>query len=201
LAQGVTKTEVTKELCERWDVKVRLLPVTDDPLATVFDTEHGVLSFQEYFVRRHHDVTVHAISVEGASEARATPEVLNALRTSSRIVIAPSNPLISIDPILQVPEIRDLVRERRADVVAVSPIINGAALKGPADRLLRELGHAVTCEGVARFYRDLADTFIIDQADRPLSTSIQSLGMRVHVTTTIMSNPEHAAALAKKVLE
>lgn len=200
LSEGATKTDVTRELCEHWGVQVTLLPASNDPLATVFDTVDGTLSFQEYFVQHHHDLDVRAITITGAEDAKATPEVLAALRNADRLVIAPSNPLISIDPILQIPEIRDVVRERRGDVVAISPIVNGAALKGPADRLLRNLGYDATCEGVANFYQGLVGTMVIDEIDREYAASIEGLGVEVKVTTTIMSDPANAARLAQAVL-
>jgi len=200
LSEGATKTVVTRELSKHFGLQVRLLPVTDDEVATEFDTEVGRLSFQEYFVLHHHDVKVNAIKVAGASEARATPEVLDALEQCSRIVIAPSNPLISIDPILQVPGVREILERRRGDVVAVSPIINGAALKGPADRLLAELGYDVSCLGVADFYKGLVGTLIIDESDRALSRAIVERGMDAIVTTTIMADPDDARRLAEAVL-
>jgi LPPG:FO 2-phospho-L-lactate transferase len=200
LSEGATKTDVTRELCEHFGVKVRLLPVSDDTIATEFDTDVGRLSFQQYFVQHHHDVTVNAIQVAGAHDARATTEVLRALEECSRIVIAPSNPLISIDPILQVPGVRELLEARRGDVVAVSPIINGAALKGPADRLLAEFGYEVSCLGVADFYKGLIGTMIIDEADRDLSEDIGARGIDVRVTTTIMADPRDASRLAAMVL-
>lgn len=200
LAEGATKSDVTRELCRHWGVKVRLLPVSNDPVATVFVTEIGTLSFQEYFVRHRHSVSVQAIRVEGAAEARPTPEVLRALRDGSRIVIAPSNPLISIDPILQVPGVRALLAQRREDVVAVSPIINGAALKGPADRLLGELGYDVSCLGVADFYQGLIGTLVIDEADAQLADALRARGITVHLTTAVMAEPDNARRLARVVL-
>jgi len=199
LSEGATKSDVARELADRAGVRIRLLPVSDDVVATTFETDVGRLSFQEYFVRHHHDVTVHSISFEGARDAVATSQVLEALHRASRIVIAPSNPLISIEPILQVPGIREILRDRRDDVVAVSPIINGAALKGPADRLLGELGHEVSCVGVADYYRGLVGTFVIDEADAELAPTIRSRGVRVVVTTTIMANADDAQRLAKVV--
>jgi len=200
LSNGATKTQVTRELCERLGVEVRLLPVTDDPVATCFDTELGRLSFQEYFVRHHHGVAVSAIHVEGVDEATATDDVVTALRTASKIVLAPSNPLISIDPILRVPGVRDVLEERRDAVVAVSPIIDGRALKGPADRLLAELGHEVSCLGVVDFYKGLVGTWIIDEADAARADDVRDRGVHVIVTTTIMAERENAARLAAAVL-
>jgi LPPG:FO 2-phospho-L-lactate transferase len=200
LAEGATKTDVTRELALQHGVKVTLLPVSDDSIATEFLTDEGRLSFQEYFVQRHHDVVVRGVEVIGAASARATAQVEQALAQCDRLVIAPSNPLVSIDPILQVPRVRDLLRERRDDVVAISPIIGGVALKGPADRLLRELGYESSALGVAEYYGDLVGTWIIDEADADLADAIRALGPNVQVTTTIMAEPENARRLAKAVL-
>lgn len=200
LGEGATKTEVTSELCARWGLAVRLLPVTNDDLATTLETSSGTMSFQDYFVRHHHDVAVRAITVTGAEMARVTPEVLEALREATRIVIAPSNPLLSIDPILQVPGVRDVLASRRDRVVAVSPLINGAALKGPAARLMRELGYEASCVGVADFYDGLIHTFIIDEADAARAPLLRARGLDVRVTTTVMTRPDHARRLAREVL-
>jgi len=200
LHEGATKTQVTSELAQHHGIRVTILPVTDDPLSTEFLTDDGRLSFQEYFVRRHHDVVVNAITFVGIEDARPTEEVATALRDATRLVIAPSNPLISIDPILQVPGVRAALRARSDDVVAISPIIRGAALKGPADRLLRELGHDSTALGVVDFYEGLVGTWIIDEADAALADDIRARGPRVVVTTTVMADPEDAARLATAVL-
>jgi LPPG:FO 2-phospho-L-lactate transferase len=199
LRQGATKTRVAKELAEHFDIAVTLLPVTDDPIATEFLTPEGRLTFQDYFVRRHHDVVVSSIEFVGATSASLTNEAKAAIESASRLVIAPSNPLISIDPILQVPGVRELVRERAADVIAVSPLINGEALKGPADRLMRELGYESSVLGVADFYGDLVGTWVIDEADRALADELRTRGVNVEVTTTIMADPENARRLAKIV--
>ena len=200
LREGATKSDVAQELCAHFGVGVRLLAITDDEVATIFDTEVGRLTFQEYFVKHHHSVRVREITVAGAASARANNDAMVALRSASRIVIAPSNPLISIDPILQVPGVRELLQARRDDVVAVSPIINGAALKGPADRLLGELGYEVSCAGVADFYHGLIGTLIIDEADAALAPRLTERGIDVRVTTTIMSDPQNAERLAREVL-
>ena len=200
LRDGATKTEVARELCDRHGVGVRLLPVTNDPIATEFQSVEGRLSFQEYFVRRHHDVEVTSIDIVGLDTATPTPEALDALESAERIIIAPSNPLISIEPILAVRGVREIIRRRHHDVVAVSPIIDGHALKGPASRLLAELGHDVSCVGVADFFGDLVGTWIIDEADRALAPAIESRGPRVIVTTTIMADAENARRLALAAL-
>ncbi|HLK46421.1 MAG TPA: 2-phospho-L-lactate transferase CofD family protein, partial [Acidimicrobiales bacterium] len=158
------------------------------------------LSFQEYFVARRHDVDVAAIEFVGAREARPAPGVLDALAEATQVVIAPSNPLVSIDPILAVPGIREAVRARRDVTVAVSPIVAGAALKGPAARLLGDLGHEPSALGVARHYADLAGTIVLDDRDASLADDVTALGVRCVVTDTIMSDATRAAALAKAVL-
>ena len=200
LLDGATKTEVAAEFAAKLGIRVRLLPVTDDTIATTFDTEIGELSFQQYFVQHRHGVVAKSVNVHGVKESSPTPPVLDALSSAQRIVIAPSNPIISIDPILQVPGVRELIAARRRDVIAISPIINGAALKGPADRLLDELGYEASCVGVANFYDDLIGTLIIDVADEPHAPSIEALGIKVIVTTTIMADRENAQRLARAVL-
>jgi len=200
LAAGATKSMVTAELTRHWGLDMTILPVSNDPISTEFSTELGRLSFQEYFVRHHHEVAVTDIQFSGAAVARLSDESRHALLTSERIVIAPSNPLISIAPILAVADVRGILTTRRSEVVAVSPIINGAAIKGPADRLLGELGHEVSCVGVARYYRDLVGTMIIDVADAHHESAIRELGMEVIVSPTIMSDPDHARALVAAVL-
>jgi LPPG:FO 2-phospho-L-lactate transferase len=199
LTQGATKTEVTGELAARFGLDVTLLPVSDDTIATEFDTELGPLSFQEYFVRHRHDVIVNAVRVRGATGAVLSEPARDALERSERIVIAPSNPLISIHPILQVPGVLDILTRRRDDVVAVSPLVGGAALKGPADRLMRELGHDVNAVGVARFYQGLVGTMIIDVVDADQADAVAATGCDVRVTTTVMADEDHALALANAV--
>ena len=200
LAEGATKTQVTTELAERLGVDIHLWPVTNDPVATTFESELGTLTFQEYFVRHHHNVSVSAVHFTGASSATLTPEARRALEDAERIIIAPSNPLISIGPLVAIPGVRDLLERRRADVIAVSPIIAGAAVKGPADRLLRELGYDVSCVGVATYYEGLIGTMVIDEADRDLAERVAATGCRVVVTTTLMSDPLQAQALVRAVL-
>jgi len=199
LTQGATKTEVTRELAARFGLDVTLLPVSDDTIATEFDTELGPLSFQEYFVRHHHDVVVNAVRVRGAASAALSEQARDALEHSERIVIAPSNPLISIHPILHVPGVLDILTRRRDDVVAVSPLVGGAALKGPADRLMRELGHDVNAVGVARFYQGIIGTMIIDVVDADQADAVAATGCDVRVTTTVMADEDHALALANAV--
>jgi LPPG:FO 2-phospho-L-lactate transferase len=199
--EGASLSEVTREIAAGWDLGVALLPVSDDELRTrVTTVDEGEISFQDYFVRRQHSVAVTDVRVAGADSARPAPGVLDAIADASRVVIAPSNPIVSIGPVLAVPGVRDAVVTRRADVIAVSPIVAGAALKGPADRMLGELGHEVSVVGVARIYAELASTLVIDEADAELADRVEAEGVACVVAPTIMSDAAAAAALARVVL-
>jgi len=199
IREGATKSDVTRELCARWGITVNVLPASDDDVATVFDTAAGPLSFQEYFVAHRHDIDVTTISFVGVATARPAPGVLEAIARASRVIIAPSNPLISIEPILQIPGVRDVLLARRDDVVAVSPLIGGEALKGPAARLMRELGLESTAVGVADLYRGLIGTMVIDEVDAGLADDLSDRDLDVIVTTTIMSSDANARRLASAV--
>lgn len=205
LSEGATLSDVTAEIVAAWGLGFRLLPVTDDPLrtrVTVVDPDaEREVSFQEWFVQRHHSVPVREVRFVGADEATPAPGVLEAILEASTVVVAPSNPLVSIGPLLAVPGVEDAIRSRREHVVAVSPIVAGAALKGPADRLMVDLGHEATVVGVARAYADLAGTLVVDDADAALADAVAAEGMTPVVTPTVMSTPPVAAALATAVLE
>jgi LPPG:FO 2-phospho-L-lactate transferase len=201
LREGARLTEVTAEVARAYGVAVRLLPVTDDPVRTMVQVAgEGEIGFQDYFVRRRHQVPITGVRFDGADAAEITPEVAATLRDAELIVLAPSNPIVSIGPVLAVPGVRALVSGRRAQVVAVSPIVGGRALKGPADRMLAELGHPVSVAGIARLYRDVAGTLIIDERDRALAGDVETEGVRCIVTDTVMSTPEVSAALGRTVL-
>jgi LPPG:FO 2-phospho-L-lactate transferase len=207
LHEGATLSQVTAEIARGWDLGLTILPVTDHPLrtrVTVRDPDgppEGIeVGFQEYFVKRHHDVPVTAVRFEGAAEAKPAPGVLAAIVGADTVVIAPSNPIVSIGPVFAVPGITDAVLAHRDRVVAVSPIIAGAALKGPADRLLVEMGHESSALGVARLYAAVAGTIVIDEADEALAPAIEAEGVRCVVAPTIMSGPAESAALARVVL-
>jgi LPPG:FO 2-phospho-L-lactate transferase len=202
LAEGAPLSTVTAEVTAAWGVAVRLLPMSDDPVATRVEVPgEGEIEFQDYFVRRHHDVPVRGVRFEGAATATAGPGVLDALAHADRVVICPSNPIVSIDPILAVPGIRDAVVARRADVVAVSPIVAGAALKGPAARLLADLGHDVSVVGIARLYAPLASVLVVDEADGWLAAAVEGEGMRCVVAPAVMRGRPEAMALAATVLQ
>ena len=202
LGDGAPLSTVTAEIAAAWGVDVRILPVTDDRLETVMDVEgEGEVGFQDYFVRLRHSVVVRSVRFRGADAAGPAPGVLDALRTADLVVICPSNPIVSIGPVLAVPGVREAVVARRDRVVAVSPIVAGAALKGPADRLMAELGHEVSVVGVAHLYARVAATLVIDAADAALAPAVEAAGMRCIVTPTVMRGPAEAAALARVVME
>jgi LPPG:FO 2-phospho-L-lactate transferase len=201
LSEGATLSEVTAELASSWGVDTRLLPVTDDPLRTRMQLVDGPeVSFQEYFVHLHHDVAVASVRFEGSASAQPGPRVLQALSGSDAIVVCPSNPVVSIDPLLAVPGILDSLVARRDDIVGVSPIVAGAALKGPADRLLAELGFEPSVVGVAKWYAPWMGTLVIDEADSALQHAVEAEGIRCVVTNTVMSTLELSADLARTVL-
>jgi LPPG:FO 2-phospho-L-lactate transferase len=189
LQQGVTKTEVTAELVEKFQIPVTLLPATDDEWSTRFITEIGELSFQEYFVKHRHSVQVSKIFFQG--QPTTSSHALEALKVARRIVIAPSNPLISLGPILELPGVATLLQSRRNDVIAISPIIGGKAVKGPADRLLGEFGYEVSSKGVATYLDDqfgnFVGTWVVDHQDAGEVAGIEQLGHQVITTDTLLS--------------
>ncbi len=208
LGAGATLSEVTAFLASRREVGVHLLPVTDDPVRTMLTlaeaTELGPagteVGFQDYFVRLRHAVSVRAVRFDGAEAARPAPGVLEAVAHAERIVVCPSNPIVSIGPLLAIPGVLAALGARREDIVAVSPIIAGAALRGPADRLMAELGSEPTVVGVARLYAPWVHTLVVDEADRAQAGAVEATGVRCVVAPTVMDSPERAAALARVVI-
>lgn len=201
LNDGASLSEVTAEIAAAWGLGFRILPVTEAPLRTMVTVaDEGEIAFQEYFVRRHHDVAVTSVRFDGAEDSQPAPGVLAAIAQADVVVIAPSNPIVSIGPLLAVPGVRDAVAARREATVAVSPIVAGAALKGPADRMLSELGHEPSVVGVARLYRDLAATLVVDEADAASVRAVEAEGVRCVARPTIMSEPGVTEALARAVL-
>jgi LPPG:FO 2-phospho-L-lactate transferase len=199
---GAPLSQVTAEIVQAWGLGLTVLPVSDDPVRTHLRTTGGVdLSFQEYFVREQHGVAVSSVRVDGAADARPAPGVLDAVAAADVVVIAPSNPVVSIDPVLAVPGVRDAIAGARQRTVAISPIVGGAALKGPADRLLRELGHEASVTSVGRWYAPIAATLVVDDADAHLADEVAATGLRCVVTPTVMSGPAEAAALARRCLD
>ena len=200
LGQGNTLSEVTNSLCSSLGITHSIFPMTDDTLKTVVITEISEMSFQEYFVKNRCDPRVISLRFDSPSECSPSPGFVTALNESDLLVFCPSNPFLSVDPILAVPGVRKKIENFRGARIAVSPIVGGEAIKGPAGKILRELGHEVSCVGVAKRYVDLCDVFIIDNVDADLASTIEKLGMRVVVTNTIMNNDQEKRTLAREIL-
>jgi LPPG:FO 2-phospho-L-lactate transferase len=203
LRAGARLTEVSLEIQRALGVPTRILPMTDAPVRTRVLSDDGWLDFQDYFVRLRQAPEVRAVSFDGADTAEPTPEVIGALEEASAVVICPSNPIVSVGPILAVRPLRDALRAARArgvPVAAVSPIVGGKALKGPADRMLASLGHEVSALGVARLYAGLVDVFVLDTVDAGLAGEVEALAMRALVTDTIMGDAAARARVARETL-
>jgi LPPG:FO 2-phospho-L-lactate transferase len=199
--QGVRLTRITAEIARLLKLKPQILPMSDDRVRTFVKLRgRAAIPFQEYFVRNRARGVVEKIELRGIAEARPTQEVMRAIRSSAAIILAPSNPFVSLGPILQLNGVREAMRRVKTRVAAISPIVGGKTIKGPADKMLRGLGMEVSPLGVARLFRDIAGCFVVDNADRKYIESIERLGMRAIATDTIMSTPERAARLAEVVL-
>jgi LPPG:FO 2-phospho-L-lactate transferase len=202
LREGFPLTWITRELCKLLGIRQTILPMSDDPVRTVVHTDQGPLPFQEYFVLWRWQPKVESVRFEGIESARATPDVVSSLREGDLIILCPSNPFVSLDPILALPAVRRILAASRAPKVAVTPIVGGRALKGPAAKMMGEIGMEVSPLSVARRYRDLLTGFVLDQQDEELKTSIAfDLGVRTLVTDTVMRTDDDRVRLAKKVLE
>jgi LPPG:FO 2-phospho-L-lactate transferase len=200
LAEGKSLSQAADHIRQALGVKSRILPMSDDPIPTMIDSNEGLLHFQEYLVKRRAEPVVKGIRFVGAESAKPAPGVLEALREADRILICPSNPLISIGPILAVPQIRDQLRAHKEKVVAVCPIVAGKSLKGPSDKMLSQLGHQPTALGVAKLYADFTATFVIDPADKSQAAAIAALGMKVAILATVMKTLAQKRNLARALL-
>ncbi len=202
LSEGAPLGQVTAELSRAFGVDVRLVPVTDDPLRTHLQLVDGPeVGFQEYFVHRRHEVAVTGVRFEGAEDATPGPGVLEAIDGAETIVVCPSNPVVSIGPLTAVPGVLDRLAARRDRIVGISPIIAGVALKGPADRLLSEMGFEPSVVGVARWYAPWVGTLVIDEADAGLARAVEAEGIRCVVAPTVMATRDRSASLARAVLD
>lgn len=201
LRQGKTLSEITDGLRQRLGLELRILPMTNQAVTTHIQTPAGVLHFQEYMVLRRCSDEVQDVVFVGAKEAKPAPGVLDAIKTADAILLAPSNPIVSIGSILAVPGVHDALHEAQGMIVAVSPIIGGAPIKGPADKLMSGLGMDVSAVGVARCYRDFLDVMVIDEKDAALMGAIEDLGIPTVVTDTIMRDSASKAALARTVVQ
>lgn len=200
LRAGWSLSRVTASLAAAYGLRATLLPMTDDRVRTFVHTERGRLAFQEYLVRGRARGRVRRIEIAGAARARPAPGVAAALRDAGAIVVAPSNPLVSIGPMVAIPALRRALERRRGPAAAISPLVGGRPLKGPLHRMLRGLGHEVSPRGVAALYRGLVDWFVLDGADAAWTGRVAALGFKVLVTDTVMHTPAHAARLATAVL-
>ncbi|MGD0826386.1 MAG: 2-phospho-L-lactate transferase [Terriglobales bacterium] len=201
LAEGKTLSEATSEIASKLGIKARILPMSDARVETRVLTPAGDLNFEEYFVQRWYQDPVESVRFAGAADATPAPGVIEAIRSADLVLLAPSNPITSIGPILAVPGIREAVRESRARTVAVSPIVGAAAVSGPAGTLMAAQGFAVSIAGVADCYHDFLDLLVVDSADAPAAEALRKTGVRVHCTPTIMRKNEDRVALAKTVLQ
>src|SRR6267154_3050653 len=200
LAEGKTLSEATSVISAKLGVKAHILPMSDSRVETRVDTPVGELSFEEYFVQRWFQDPVESVRFAGASDAEPAPGVIDAIRSADLVLLAPSNPVTSIAPILAVPGIREALRESRARISAVSPIVRGAAVSGPAGILMAAQGFAVSISGIADFYRDFLDLLIADSQDERSAEALRRTGMRVHCTPTIIRRNEDRIALAESAL-
>ncbi len=202
LARGATLTEITLDMAKRFGVATQILPATNDRVSTVVETAAGDLDFQDYFVRQQSKPKVLGIEYRGANQARVSAQLLTVLNRAAldAIVIAPSNPWLSIDPMLAIPELSGALRANKTPVIAVSPIVHGAAIKGPTAKIMEELGLDVTALSVARHYQGLVDGFILDTADASLAPAVAELGMATEICNTVMTDIEHKQSLAETCL-
>lgn len=200
LRQGHTLSQAAADIARRLGVHVRLLPMTDDRVPTMVETDAGTLSFQEYLVKRGARDRVRAVRFQDIERAQPAPGVLEALGEAEVMVVAPSNPIGSIEPILSLPGVREAVRSASAPVVAISPVVAGRVFQPPADGMLSGLGHEVSARGVARLYASFAQAFVLDQQDADQADDVAALGMRPVVTNTVMTGPAEREGLAREVL-
>ncbi|HEX5226989.1 MAG TPA: 2-phospho-L-lactate transferase [Bryobacteraceae bacterium] len=200
LNQGATLSEVTAELAQRLNIRSAVIPMSNERVRTRICTAAGELEFQTYFVKHRARDRVLAIRFEGAPQATAAPGVLEAIARAEAIILCPSNPFISIGPILAIPGIREALRRRREHVAAISPIVGGRALKGPAARMMKSMNLKSSAAEVAKLYTDFAGTFVLDELDRKQSVQVESAGMRTVVTNTIMTGVRERRALARTVV-
>lgn len=200
LRDGKSLSAITAELARRMGVTTHVLPMSNDRIATMIDTPLGTLNFQEYFVRERHQVEVRAVHFDGAERARPAPGVLDCIRSADVIILAPSNPVTSIGPILAVPGIRDALRQASAPVTAVSPIIGGDAFSGPAGTLMRRKGWPSTIGGVAKAYEDFLDILVVDLADHADADHLREGDLHVLCANTVMKTPQDKQELARFTL-
>jgi len=200
LKKGLSLSDATEKLCQELGLEVKILPMTDDKFETKVVTVAGTMHFQEYFVKRKAQDEVIDVLFEGAEKAQSSPGVVDSILSSDAIIICPSNPIVSIGAILSVKGVRSALEETEAKVAAISPIVGGSPIKGPADKMMRGLGLEVSAYAVADLYRTFLDTFVIDQVDQTEKKRIEGLGLHVVITNTIMRDLEDKVQLARVTL-
>ncbi|WP_047154808.1 2-phospho-L-lactate transferase [Aneurinibacillus tyrosinisolvens] len=201
LKQNKSLSEITLKMCEEWKIPIQILPMANESVTTYIQTPEGRFHFQEYLIKRGMSDQVLKIEFDGIENARPAPGILEAIDKSDVILIAPSNPLVSIHPILSVPGMKEAIRESNAKVVAVSPVVGGNVIKGPGARMLRDLGIEVSPVGVALCYQGLIDGIVIDEQDQEYREHLQQLNLEVLVTDTIMDSDNKKSMLAKQVID
>jgi LPPG:FO 2-phospho-L-lactate transferase len=201
MLRHTTLSEVTARLCQRIGVRARVIPATNDRVRTRIETEDGSLEFQEFFVRERCRPAVRSITYTGFEEAHASDEVIHSIREAQLVIIAPSNPITSIGPIIAVPGIRDALRCTRAEVVAVSPIVGNKAVSGPAGKLMEACGFDVSPHGVARCYHDFLDNLIVHTSDAAVASEIRFDTIGVQITNILMTTPDDSRKLAQFVID
>src|SRR5205823_2140863 len=201
LEEGKTLSEAAESIRTALGVQTRILPMSDNPVPTIIESNEGAMHFQKYLVKRRAEPVVVGIRFAGVEQAQPAPGVLEAIREAGRIFICPSNPFISIGPILAVPGVRQQLRSRKRDVFAVCPIVGGKSLKGPSDKMLAQLGYEATALGVAKLYADFTGTFVIDPVDRRQARAIEELGMKAAILPTVMKTRAQKRKLAQALLE
>lgn len=201
LRKGKTLSQATAAITQAWQISATILPMSNDPVRTVVHTEAGALPFQEYFVKGRGEGLVQKVELRGSETAKTAPGVCEAIHTADLVILPPSNPIVSIGPILSLPGVRDALRETTAPIVAVSPLVAGKPIKGPADRLLRGLGIEVSASGVASMYQDFLDTFVIDLHDAQQRARLEEQGFSIIVTDTVMTDIDKSMALAQVIID
>ncbi len=198
---GFTKAESTKKICEKLGIQSEIFPMCNEKVATIVNTDIGKIHFEEYYIRHKCEPKIIGFEFQGFNEAQPVKEVLSKVSNAKKIIIAPSNPIVSIGTILRVKGFTTALKENRDKVIAISPIIQGAAVKGPADKMLAHFGYEVSCIGVAKYYKELISHIIIDIRDSSLQSQIEQLGINVHCFDTLMINLDKKINLARAVVE
>ena len=201
LRGGYTLTQATQNLARALNARANILPMCNEPVATVVNTNAGELAFQEYFVHRRWQPVLKSYRFHGIDKARVTPEITNAIQNAHAIIFCPSNPFVSIEPILSVKGMRELLQKTRVPKIAVSPIVGGEAIKGPAAKMFQELGMEASAFQVAKLLRGTVDRFVLDRVDEAQARSIKDLGMRVWVTDTVMRDEAGRERLAREIVD